>query len=81
MEKAVVEGGGASGVAAVLAGLCPELTGKKYDFTQKLYNNNYNFSIYSGGDTMKLNKPHLRTKRLNFIMLFYYIKVQAYSSP
>jgi len=29
MEKAVVEGGGASGVAAVLAGLCPELTGKK----------------------------------------------------
>merc|ERR1739844_771467 len=29
MEKAVVEGGGASGVAAVLAGLCPELKGKK----------------------------------------------------
>ena len=29
MEKAVVEGGGASGVAAVLAGLLPELTGKK----------------------------------------------------
>merc|ERR1719414_1584201 len=27
--KAVVEGGGASGVAAVLAGLCPELKGKK----------------------------------------------------
>ena len=30
MEKAVVEGGGATGVAAVLAGLCPELRGKKY---------------------------------------------------
>ena len=29
MEKAVVEGGGASGVAAVLAGLVPELKGKK----------------------------------------------------
>merc|ERR1711953_125151 len=29
MEKAIVEGGGASGVAAVLAGLCPELKGKK----------------------------------------------------
>merc|ERR1719384_1082906 len=29
MEKAVVEGGGASGVAAVLAGLVPELAGKK----------------------------------------------------
>lgn len=29
MEKAVVEGGGASGVAAVLAGLLPELAGKK----------------------------------------------------
>ena len=29
MEKAVLEGGGASGVAAVLAGLCPELQGKK----------------------------------------------------
>lgn len=29
MEKAVVEGGGATGVAAVLAGLLPELTGKK----------------------------------------------------
>ena len=29
MEKAVVEGGGATGVAAVLAGLCPELRGKK----------------------------------------------------
>ena len=29
MEKAVVEGGGASGIAAVLAGLCPELKGKK----------------------------------------------------
>lgn len=28
-EKAVVEGGGASGVAAVLAGLVPELRGKK----------------------------------------------------
>merc|ERR1712223_935162 len=27
MEKAVVEGGGASGVTAVLAGLCPELNG------------------------------------------------------
>lgn len=30
MEKAVVEGGGATGVAAVLAGLCPELRGKKF---------------------------------------------------
>ena len=30
MEKAVVEGGGASGVAAVLAGLVPELAGKKW---------------------------------------------------
>ena len=29
MEKAVVEGGGAAGVAAVLAGLLPELRGKK----------------------------------------------------
>ena len=29
MEKAVVEGGGASGVAAVLTGLVPELAGKK----------------------------------------------------
>ena len=29
MEKAVVEGGGASGVAAVLAGLLPELKGMK----------------------------------------------------
>merc|ERR1711988_405728 len=29
MEKAIVEGGGASGVAAGLAGLCPELKGKK----------------------------------------------------
>merc|ERR1711994_337526 len=29
MEKAVVEGGGASGVAAVLAGLVPELAGKR----------------------------------------------------
>ncbi len=29
MEKAVVEGGGAAGVAAVLAGLLPELKGKK----------------------------------------------------
>ena len=45
MEKAIVEGGGASGVAAVLAGLCPELKGKKYTneffreiiFTKKLY--------------------------------------------
>ena len=33
MEKAIVEGGGASGVAAVLAGLCPELKGKKYTTT------------------------------------------------
>ena len=31
MEKAVVEGGGASGVAAVLAGLVPELAGKKQE--------------------------------------------------
>ena len=29
MEKAVVEGGGAAGVAAVLAGLLPELKGKR----------------------------------------------------
>ena len=29
-EKAVVEGAGASGVAAVLAGLLPELRGKKF---------------------------------------------------
>merc|ERR1712223_1540941 len=29
MEKAVVEGGGAAGIAAVLAGLVPELAGKK----------------------------------------------------
>ena len=29
MEKAVVEGGGAAGVAAILAGLVPELKGKK----------------------------------------------------
>ena len=37
MEKAVVEGGGASGVAAVLAGLCPELKGKKYKFQNNFY--------------------------------------------
>ena len=30
MEKAVVEGAGATGIAAVLAGLLPELQGKKY---------------------------------------------------
>ena len=30
MEKAVVEGAGATGIAAVLAGLLPELEGKKY---------------------------------------------------
>ena len=36
MEKAVVEGGGASGVAAVLAGLVPELAGKKWVNNQKL---------------------------------------------
>ena len=29
MEKAVVEGGGAAGGAAILAGLLPELKGKK----------------------------------------------------
>ena len=29
LEKAVVEGAGAAGVAAVLAGLCPDLKGKK----------------------------------------------------
>ena len=28
-EKAVVEGGGAAGVAAIIAGLVPELKGKK----------------------------------------------------
>lgn len=39
MEKAVVEGGGASGVAAVLAGLCPELKGKKYEFRNGKYSN------------------------------------------
>ena len=32
MEKAVVEGAGATGIAAVLAGLLPELEGKKYAF-------------------------------------------------
>ena len=31
MEKAVVEGAGAIGLAAVLGGYVPELTGKKYD--------------------------------------------------
>ena len=36
MEKAVVEGGGASGVAAVLAGLVPELAGKKYVFSYSI---------------------------------------------
>jgi len=35
MEKAVVEGGGAAGVAAILAGLLPELKGKKYDLLQR----------------------------------------------
>lgn len=33
LEKAVVEGAGAAGVAAVLAGLCPDLKGKKYVIT------------------------------------------------
>ena len=37
MEKAIVEGGGASGVAAVLAGLCPELKGKKYVVPQHIF--------------------------------------------
>ena len=37
MEKAIVEGGGASGVAAVLAGLCPELKGKKYIVPQHIF--------------------------------------------
>ena len=37
MEKAIVEGGGASGVAAVLAGLCPELKGKKYIVPQQIF--------------------------------------------
>ncbi|CAF1560083.1 unnamed protein product, partial [Adineta steineri] len=31
MEKAVVEGAGATGLAAVLQGLLPELKGKKYN--------------------------------------------------
>ena len=30
LEKAVVEGAGATGLAAVMAGLLPELKGKKY---------------------------------------------------
>ena len=34
MEKAVVEGAGATGIAAVLAGLLPELQGKKYVYNQ-----------------------------------------------
>ena len=37
MEKAIVEGGGASGVAAVLAGLCPELEGKKYYIQHNIF--------------------------------------------
>ena len=31
LEKAVVEGAGACGFAAILQGLLPELTGKKYE--------------------------------------------------
>ena len=34
MEKAVVEGAGATGIAAILAGLLPELEGKKYVYDQ-----------------------------------------------
>ena len=30
LEKAVVEGAGATGLAAVMAGMLPELRGKKY---------------------------------------------------
>ena len=53
MEKAIVEGGGASGVAAVLAGLCPELKGKKYIVPQHiflkliLFKNHTNQNIFS----------------------------------
>jgi threonine dehydratase len=31
LEKAIVEGAGATGLAAILEGLLPELKGKKYD--------------------------------------------------
>ena len=36
-DKCVVEGAGATGLAAILAGLVPELQGKKYGATTFLY--------------------------------------------
>ena len=36
-EKAVVEGGGAAGVAAIIAGLVPELKGKKWVILRKRF--------------------------------------------
>ena len=38
------------------------------------------FSTYSGVHR-KMNKPHLCTKRHNFTMLFYHVKMSASSSP
>lgn len=36
-EKAVVEGAGAAGLAAIIQGLVPELKGKKFVLTRLLY--------------------------------------------
>ena len=43
LEKAVVEGAGATGLAAVMAGLLPELKGKKYvlSFISNFLENNW----------------------------------------
>ena len=60
MEKAIVEGGGASGVAAVLAGLCPELKGKKYTtikyfFLKLIQNKNVNLILFKKHSTSNQN--------------------------
>ena len=50
MEKAVVEGAGATGIAAVLAGLLPELEGKKYVFREAIHANHLliaSFNLYA----------------------------------
>jgi len=39
MEKAVVEGAGATGLAAVLSGQLPELKGKRYIWKLKIRKN------------------------------------------
>lgn len=40
-EKAIVEGSGAAGLAALLAGLLPELKGKRYHKTGKQSERHY----------------------------------------